>query len=450
MKRIMYLALLLCGCLLLGATAGAATYEGYTQAEFDALEATTVVASADSPTGYYVTFRYKDPDADRVRIYGEWKFSDLAHASVSTSLNAMPEDWQDGYTIWKTDGWPTSDLVKNEATGVWSYTIPLPTGTWGYRFYVGGTEGAELVDYTDAVITWDPNNLSLLYDYEADDLSNDEYLSYVYVPYDEGKQALTTPREEEAPRDGENGDAFFEMVTNDDGFEASFGVYLPHGFDKERAEPYPVLVILHGGGGSESSWFNSGALDNILDNMIAEGRLEPTVVITPNGTDTDWDRPLLMDNIVGHILPFAEENYNVSTDISRRAMAGLSMGGATTAYAMFHNTDDFQYFLHMSPPMTLDVEPDYTIAALKDRTIFFGYGMYDFVKLRSLYYLHSIESGEPALVSEARRPEGSVYEYLMALSNEGIAFTNYELPYGHDWVLWRKCAVYILDNLLWN
>lgn len=105
---------------------------------------TTVVKSEDSPTGYYVTFRYKDPDSGRVRIYGEWAFSDLDHSTVVTSLNATPEEWQDGYTVWQTSGWPTADMVLDEETGIWSYTIPLPNGTYNYRFYVGGAEDAEL------------------------------------------------------------------------------------------------------------------------------------------------------------------------------------------------------------------------------------------------------------------------------------------------------------------
>lgn len=417
-----------------------------------AIAQAVVSPSEESPTGYYVTFQYKDPDATRVRIYGEWWFSDFAHASVRTSLNATPEEWQDGYTVWKgSKQWPTVDMTKGD-DGVWSYTIPLPAGTWNYRFYVGGSPDADLTDYTDAVVTWDPENVPLLYDYEADDLTNDEYLSSVYVPWDADKQAKTMRRDEEAPRDGENGEILFSEVTNThaDGFIASFGIYLPYEFDVNRAEPYPVLVILHGGGGAEGSWFNNG-LANILDNMIAEGRLEPTVVVTPtNGTGREWNRPLILDNVVNYILPYMVENYNVSEDINRRAFGGLSMGGATVMYGYFHNTDDFQYFLPMSPPMLEDVKPDYTIANLSERTLWFAYGYWDFVKLRGLYSLFPDADGNLVLLSPARQPEGSVYEYLIKLSEVGVPFTNLELPFGHDWVLWRKAVVYAFDNVLWK
>jgi hypothetical protein len=76
--------------------------------------------------------------------------------------------------------------------------------------------------------------------------------------------------------------------------------------------------------------------------------------------------------------------------------------------------------------------------------------MYDFVKLRSLYSLFPGEDGELVLLSQARRPEGSLYEYLIKLAEAGVPFTNIELPYGHDWVLWRMAIVDAFDNVLWQ
>jgi enterochelin esterase-like enzyme len=422
------------------------------QDDADDSEVTTVWQSDESPTGYYVTFRYKDPDATRVRIWGEWLFSDLAHATVSTGLDAMPDEWQDGYIVWTPGGWPTSDMTKDEETGIWSYTIPLPNGTWNYRFYVGGSPDAELTDYTDAVMTWDPNNPPLLYDYEADDLTESEYLSDIYVPYDPEKQANTFRREEEAPRNGENGEAFFSEVTTDDGFLETFGVYLPYEFDVDRAEPYPVLVLMHGGAGAESDWFNNG-LVNILDNMIAEGRLEPTVVVTPNYQDPDvsfaWDFPLILDRVVNGILPYMVENYNVSEDANRRAFGGLSMGGGTTMYSYFHNTDDFQYFLAMSPVLMAGIEPDYSVENLSERTLWIGYGDYDFVAMFSVIRYSEDETDE-ATPLWGGPGVGNMNQYFVDLAGAGIPFTNLEVPYGHTWGLWRHCAIYAFDSVLWQ
>jgi hypothetical protein len=66
----------------------------------EAPEKTTVVKDPDSPTGYSVTFRYKDSDATRVRLSGRWLFSDKARASLATSLNATPEEWLFCPSVW--------------------------------------------------------------------------------------------------------------------------------------------------------------------------------------------------------------------------------------------------------------------------------------------------------------------------------------------------------------
>ncbi len=445
MKRKWIGAMMACTALTLGMglTSLATEYEGYTQEEFDALEATTVVKSDDSPTGYYVTFRYVDPDATRVRIYGEWTFSDPAHSTVATSTNTAPEDWQDGYTVWQTAGWPTADMTLDEETGIWSYTIPLPNGTYNYRYYVGGSEDAELTDYTDAVMVCDPSNPNYTYDRQDAEMTGEMYLTSVYVPYDEEKQANTTCVEEQAPRDGENGEVFFEDVTLESGIETSYGVYLPYGYDENQE--YPILVLFHGGGGYDGSWFNNG-LANILDNMIAEGRLEPTIVVTPNGedfpaedADLRWDRDAITDFVVNDLLPHMAEEYNASTDPSRRAIGGLSQGGAAIMNAYFNATEEFGYYIDMSSPMKENVHADFTKEELNDVKLFIGYGLYDFVQTQ-VYF-----NEEKAAV------EGSIYEYIYGLADAGVDFmVKNDLKYGHQWSLWRELVVYAFDNFLWQ
>lgn len=451
MKKLVSLFAVLCLLATCGA-AYATTYEGYTEKEFAALTQTTVVKSDDSPTGYYVTFRYVDPEAPRVRIYGEWRFSAPDWSSFVTSENKAPEDWEDGDTEWSTAGWPTTDMVKDEATGIWSYTIPLPNGTWNYRFYVGGVEGAELTDYTDAVMIPDPSNVHYISD-AVTEMNGEQCLTSVYVPYDETKQAKTSMRLEEAPRDGENGTVLFESATTSGDIATSYGVYLPNGYDAGRAEPYPILVLFHGGGGYDGSWFNNG-LVNILDNMIAEGRLEPTIVVTPCGSDFPndtyrWDRPAVLEFVVNTILPHMTEAYNASGDPARRAFAGLSMGGATAGYALFHYTDTFDYFMLFSAPFLGDIQPDYTLPQLMEKHIFVGYGDYDFVVPRSLYHLEANADGEKTVLT-AKPEEGSVLEYIVGLANEGVPVMTYHLPYGHQWALWRGFAVHTFDNFLWK
>ena len=449
MKKLLVAILTLC-FMIPCISAFATTYEGYTQEAFDALDETTVIKSDDSPTGYYVTFRYKDPEATRVRIYGEWAFTDIYHASFFTSMNATPEEWEDGYTVWKTNGWPTADMTKSEATGIWSYTIPLPTGTWCYRYYVGGVDGAKLTDYTDAIMVADPVNVNYLA--TPDEVGGEQLLTAVYVPRDEIKQAKTTPRYEEAPRESQNGTVGYETVTLENGITTTYAIYLPYEFNVNREEAYPIMVLFHGGGGYYGSWFTNG-LVNILDNMIAEGRMEPAIVVTPNGSDFPhetfrWDRPVIMDYVVNKILPNMVEKYNASEDPANRVLAGLSMGGATAGYGLFHYTDVFDSFILLSAPFLGDLEPDYTKPDLKDKTIYVGYGDYDFVVVRSLYHYEPDQDGRPVLIVD--RYEGSTLEYIFGLNQEGVEVLSMNVPYGHDWVNWRKQIVYVFDDIIWQ
>lgn len=447
------------GVMLCTSNVFAADYDldGYTQEEFDALERTTVLKSDESPTGYYVTFRYKDPDATRVRIYGEWKFSDIYHSSFVTSENLLPDDWKDGDVEWQTDGWPTAEMELNEETGVWSYTIPLPNGTFNYRFLVGGAEGAETDDATDAKLVADPANTNFLAsDEDTENLGGEQALTSVYVPWDEEKQANTDQRPEEEPRDGENGEVSFETVTTKDGIETSYGVYLPYGYEADRKEAYPLLVLLHGGGGYDGSWFTNG-LANILDNMIAEGRMEPTIVVTPNGTDFPnedpngdyhWNREALCGFIKDQLMDDVSANYNAATDPDHRAFAGLSQGGATVGYMMFTYPDEFNTYVFLSAPYMGDTKLDFTIPSLKDKNIFFGYGDYDFVQTRSLYKLYPDEDGN--MVRLAPKEEGSIWEYMYGLAEEDVPFTSINYSYGHQWALWRKLLVNVFDDVLWK
>lgn len=414
------------------------------QQQFDMLDTTTVLRCEESPTGYYVTFRFNSPKAKRVRIYGEWLFSDPSDATMVTSTNAMPTKWKDGYILYTDGKWPTSEMTRNDH-GVWSYTIPLPCGTYNYRFYVDGKEGAAVDDYTGAIMAWDPARRPLQAPYnDISELSEEDYLSSVYVPWDAIKQAHSANRPEEAPRQSQNGKRFVVHLTNGSRQATDFAVYLPFGFDASRKTPYPVLILMHGGGGIESSWINNGAA-HIFDNMIAEGRMLPTVVICSNGSDLKWNRPKILNTVLHTILPYAEKNLNITKDPAQRAFAGLSMGGATTMYAYFHHTREFLYYLSMSAPLTEDVNPDYTSPLLKTRKLSFTMGQYDFVKRAESLYTGKVE---PNFRGEI---EKSIYCYIYGLKKAGIPFkTETELPYGHTWQLWRKNLVDWIDHFLWK
>ena len=94
--------------------------------------------------------------------------------------------------------------------------------------------------------------------------------------------------------------------------------------------------MAHGVGGSHANWFNDG-LANILDNLIADGSITPTIIVTPNwqilGFKTTPETcEQYYDLLTNFIFPYMEENYNVARDVAHRAIGGLSMGGARMIY----------------------------------------------------------------------------------------------------------------------
>ncbi len=127
-------------------------------------------------------------------------------------------------------------------------------------------------------------------------------------------------------------------------------VYTPPNYTRTN-EQYPVLYIQHGGGEDERGWAVQGKTDIILDNLIAEGKAKPMIVVIPNGNVSkpgvaaggynDEAMAAFKEEIVGSIIPFVESNYRVKTGAANRAISGLSMGGGQAFYTGLRNTDIF-------------------------------------------------------------------------------------------------------------
>ena len=121
-------------------------------------------------------------------------------------------------------------------------------------------------------------------------------------------------------------------------------VWTPAGYETSKKK-LPVLYLIHGGGDTDNSWPGVGAAGMILDNLLAEGKMEPMIVVMPNGTITNVPNevPPFAQDMVTDIIPFIESNYPVLTDKEHRAIAGLSMGGMETMETAFNNIDMFTY-----------------------------------------------------------------------------------------------------------
>src|SRR4051794_24614996 len=127
-------------------------------------------------------------------------------------------------------------------------------------------------------------------------------------------------------------------------------VYTPPGFSKDKK--YPVLYLLHGGGDDETGWVKKGAADAILDNLYADKKVAPMIVVMPNGRAVKkGEKPAgksagfdtFGKDLLGDIIPYVEKNYPVEADRGKRALAGLSMGGLQTLDIGLTNLDKFAY-----------------------------------------------------------------------------------------------------------
>lgn len=142
-------------------------------------------------------------------------------------------------------------------------------------------------------------------------------------------------------------------------------VYLPPGYSRDKK--YPVLYLLHGIGGNETHWPGPGTAGTILDNLIADGKAVPMIVVMPNGRASNKPSTLFAGGqgpggldreamavefeayaafereLIGDLVPFIETHYSVTADRMHRALAGLSMGGGQSLNFGLNNVDTFAW-----------------------------------------------------------------------------------------------------------
>src|SRR3954470_3261587 len=132
-------------------------------------------------------------------------------------------------------------------------------------------------------------------------------------------------------------------------------IYTPPGYSKKKK--YPVLYLLHGIGGDEKEWYSQGHPQVILDNLYAEGKVEPMIVVLPNGRAMKDDRATgnimapdkvqafanFEQDLLNDLIPYIEKNFPVKTDRESRALAGLSMGGGQSLNFGLGHLDKFAW-----------------------------------------------------------------------------------------------------------
>jgi beta-mannosidase len=223
-------------------------------------------------------------------------------------------------------------------------------------------------------------------------------------------------------------------------------VYTPPGYDPRAAKPYPVLYLLHGWSGVAESWANDQQANVILDNLLAEGKIKPMVVVMPlgygdmgfvengfsiwnNPTAVDHNTQLFMKLFTDEIMPFAEGAYNISRDREGRAIAGLSMGGLESLDIGLHQTAKFAWIGGFSSAVhNLDYE--HQLAELDPKT----------ANLKLLW----IACGTEDSLIEANR------KMVAFLKTKGMAVTEIETPGLHVSQVWRDNLIHFAPLLFQN
>ena len=204
-------------------------------------------------------------------------------------------------------------------------------------------------------------------------------------------------------------------------------VWTPAGFEQSR-EKLPVLYLIHGGGDNDASWPGVGAAGWILDNLLAEGKMVPMIVVMPNGTietpDMMGEVPLFGQDMVRSIIPFIEANYPVKADQAHRAMAGLSMGGMETIETAFKHPELFSHVWVLSSSFAPGKQKEY-VAEIQLNKIAPALNK----NFKALYFTQ----GGPADIAYKNCQEALGY-----LKEAGIHYNYLEnAQAGHSWTTWR-------------
>lgn len=117
-------------------------------------------------------------------------------------------------------------------------------------------------------------------------------------------------------------------------------IYTPPGYSKDNK--YPVFYLLHGKGGNETHWSKAGAANVILDNLLADKKIVPMIVVMPHG-EPGGGRNAFENDLLKDIIPYVEANYSVKADRENRAIAGLSMGGGQSIRIGLTHLDQFAW-----------------------------------------------------------------------------------------------------------
>ena len=273
----------------------------------------TGIVSPEINPDHSVTFRYYNPKAVTVQITG-----DFLPAQKVTYM-------RDGVEM--TAEIPARVDLR-EQNGMWTYTsAPLEGELYSYTLYV---DGQKAMDPSNIYQNHDIATWTNIFTLSAEQGDKGWYYEVQDVPH------------------GNVSKVWYDSPTL--GMQRRMTVYTPAGYEKNTKTKYPVLYLLHGSGGDEDAWGDLGRATQILDNLIAEGKAEPMILVMPNGvyfnqaapgaavnmfqptmTNSRSQSTVEVEESFPDIVKYIEANYRVKKDKNSRAVAGLSMGGRQSA-----------------------------------------------------------------------------------------------------------------------
>lgn len=352
-----------------------------------------------------VTFRIRAPKAIKVVVTGDF-------------LPTQPMETPFG----KFDAPGTADLTEGEE-GVWEYTTPQPLASelYSYTFIVDGQRMA------------DPSNVFMIRDVAS--------VTSVFI-------VKGTPGDLYSVGDVPHGTVARRWYDSPGLKEQRrVTIYTPPGYESGR-DTYPVFYLLHGSGGDEEAWIALGRTAQILDNLIAQGKAKPMIVVMPNGhtqnnaapheSNRDYSPAMGggpreavagMEETFGDIMTFVEDNYRVKAGKANRAIAGLSMGGMHSAAisAMYPGTFDY-VGVFSAPPVASMMAMNNEEAAKK-------YAEEFVLKLRKQnqmgYKLYWIACGNTDFLYQG------VLSSMKTMDDIGFPYAYRESGEGHIWKNWR-------------
>jgi enterochelin esterase family protein len=225
------------------------------------------------------------------------------------------------------------------------------------------------------------------------------------------------------------------------GRDAGVWIYTPPGYDPRASTLYPVVYLLHGFGDGEEAWIEGGRANTIVDNLIAQGRIKPVIVVMPYGHPVPLEgrkynqggyparnTAAMQKDLIGEVIPLVERDYRADPRAEKRAIVGLSMGGGQAIAIGLANPTVFKWvggFSSAVPETGLEAEFADVIAdpSLRPRLLWIAIGKDD-------------------VADNLLKRNVAFHEWL---GKEGIAHTWTVSDGAHEWPVWRSYLPQFLE-----